>query len=134
MTPDPKAPRQRLGGLLLLGGLVLALSAAGWGILTRRDAEAALAKTTEDSALPNVATVPTIVRQADPTTATAPVAAPAVTQASAPATTATPAPAMTGTPATTPTAATATPASEPVEPAGADTSSIPAPAPSNESN
>jgi RND family efflux transporter MFP subunit len=57
VTPDPKAPRQRLGGLLLLGGLVLALSAAGWGILTRRDAEAALARTTEDSALPTVATV-----------------------------------------------------------------------------
>ena len=57
MTPDPKTPRRRLGGLILLGGLVLALGAAGWGILTRRDAEAALAKTTEDSALPNVATV-----------------------------------------------------------------------------
>lgn len=57
MTPDPKTPRRRLGGLLLLGGLVLALGAAGWGILTRRDAEAALAKTTEESALPNVATV-----------------------------------------------------------------------------
>jgi RND family efflux transporter MFP subunit len=43
--------------LLLLGGLVLALGAAGWGILTRRDAEAALARTTEESALPIVATV-----------------------------------------------------------------------------
>ena len=57
MTPDPKTPRRRLGSLILLGGLVLALGAAGWGILTRRDAEAALAKTTEESALPNVATV-----------------------------------------------------------------------------
>ena len=57
MTPDPTTPRRRPGALILLGGLVLALGAAGWGILTRRDAEAALAKTTEASALPNVATV-----------------------------------------------------------------------------
>ena len=63
LTPDPETPRRRLGGLILLGGLVLALGAAFWGILDRREADAALAKTTEAAALPSVATV---VAQAGP--------------------------------------------------------------------
>jgi len=57
LTADPKTPRRRLGGVILLGGLALALGAAGWGILDRRNADAALAKTTEEAALPTVATV-----------------------------------------------------------------------------
>ena len=56
MTPEPKTPRPRLGGAILLGGLVVALGAAGSGILDRHAADAALAKTTEDAALPSVAT------------------------------------------------------------------------------
>jgi RND family efflux transporter MFP subunit len=63
MTRDPHCFRRRSSGLILLGGFVLALSAAAWGILSRLDAETALARVTDDAALPTVATV---VAQAGP--------------------------------------------------------------------
>jgi RND family efflux transporter MFP subunit len=43
--------------LILVGGLGLALGAAAWGILSRLDAETALARVTDEAALPTVATV-----------------------------------------------------------------------------
>jgi RND family efflux transporter MFP subunit len=49
--------------LILLGGLVFALGSAAWGILSRLDAETALARVTDEAALPTVATV---VAQAGP--------------------------------------------------------------------
>jgi RND family efflux transporter MFP subunit len=49
--------------LILVGGLVLALGAAAWGILSRLDAETALARVTDEAALSTVATV---VAQAGP--------------------------------------------------------------------
>ena len=63
MTRDPHSFRRRPSGLILLGGLALALSAAAWGILSRLDAETALARATDAAALPTVATV---VAQAGP--------------------------------------------------------------------
>jgi RND family efflux transporter MFP subunit len=63
MTRDPHSFRRRPSGLILLGGFVLALSAAAWGILSRLDAETALARVTDEAALPTVATV---VAQAGP--------------------------------------------------------------------
>jgi RND family efflux transporter MFP subunit len=56
MTRDTQPFRHRLAGLALLCGLALALSAAAWGIFTRRGAEAALAHATDAAALPTVAT------------------------------------------------------------------------------
>jgi RND family efflux transporter MFP subunit len=49
--------------LILFSGLVLALGAAAWGILSRVDAETALARVTDEAAPPTVATV---VAQAGP--------------------------------------------------------------------
>jgi RND family efflux transporter MFP subunit len=63
VTRDRLTSPRRMGGLFLLGGLALAVGAAGWGILSRRDADAALARTTDAAALPTVATV---VAQAGP--------------------------------------------------------------------
>jgi RND family efflux transporter MFP subunit len=48
---------RRKGGLILVGALTLALGAAAWGILTRLEAETALARVTDNAAVPTVATV-----------------------------------------------------------------------------
>ena len=56
--------RRAAGGAILTGGAALTLAAAGWGIATRIDAEAALARTT-DAAAPT--TVATITAEAGPT-------------------------------------------------------------------
>jgi RND family efflux transporter MFP subunit len=63
MTRDPQSLRRRLSALILLTGLVLPLGAAAWGIRSRLDAETALARATDEAALPTVATV---VAQAGP--------------------------------------------------------------------
>jgi RND family efflux transporter MFP subunit len=63
MTRDPQSLRRRLSALILLAGLVLPLGAAAWGIRSRLDAETALARATDEAALPTVATV---VAQAGP--------------------------------------------------------------------
>jgi RND family efflux transporter MFP subunit len=63
MTRDPHSFRRRPSGLILLGGLVFALAAAAQGVLARLDAETALARMTDEAALPTVATV---VAQAGP--------------------------------------------------------------------
>ena len=52
---DPTRKRSRL---LAFGGLVLMLGLAGTGIWSRHDAEAALARSTEDAAIPTVAVAP----------------------------------------------------------------------------
>ena len=63
MTRDPKSFRRRSSGLILLGGFVIALSSAAWGIRSRLDAETALARVTDAAALPTVATA---IAQAGP--------------------------------------------------------------------
>lgn len=63
MTKDPQSFRKLSSGPILLGGLVLALSTAAWGIHARLDAETTLARATDAAALPTVATV---VAQAGP--------------------------------------------------------------------
>jgi RND family efflux transporter MFP subunit len=63
MTRDSQSFRWRQTGLMLVGGVVLALGAAAWGILARLDAETALARVTDEAAVPTVATA---VAQAGP--------------------------------------------------------------------
>ncbi len=63
VTRDLQTSRWRPSGLFLFSGLVLALGTAAWGILSRVDAETALARATDEAALPTVAT---IVAQAGP--------------------------------------------------------------------
>jgi multidrug efflux pump subunit AcrA (membrane-fusion protein) len=63
VTHDLQSFRRRPSGLILLGSFVLALSSAAWGILSRLDAEATLARATDAAALPTVATA---VAQAGP--------------------------------------------------------------------
>ncbi len=52
-----QSSRWRRSGLIFLGGLTFALGAAAWGIYSRLDAETALARATDEAALPTVATV-----------------------------------------------------------------------------
>jgi len=63
VTGDPQSFYWRRGGLIFLGALALALTAAAWGIFSRLNAETALARATDEAALPTVATV---VAQAGP--------------------------------------------------------------------
>jgi RND family efflux transporter MFP subunit len=53
VTRDSRYSRPRTS-LILFSGLALALVAAGWGILSRLNAESALARATDDAAVPTV--------------------------------------------------------------------------------
>jgi RND family efflux transporter MFP subunit len=55
MTRERRTAHRWGTRLFLLCGVALAVGAASWGIWSRRDAEAALARTTDDAAVPTVA-------------------------------------------------------------------------------